>query len=94
MNFKMEDWKVGSEATIRSKSFMDTKAVKGKIIKLVNGIVTIRIGRKHFNFDTYTGLEYTDKISPLVALPNKESIDIFNAEQKYWEDELLKFMNY
>ena len=95
MNYKPEDWILGSTVTIKSAALLDKNEAKGKVTKKEGNVVTIRVKDFHvgrnIKFNTITGEALT--LPTVRAFPNEESLEAFNKQQLFSLKDFLDFMN-
>ena len=96
MNFKTEDWILGSTVTIKSAYLLGKGELKAKVSKKEGNTVTIRVKDSHVSssikFDALTGEALT--LPSFRAFPNEEALEVFNKEQLFFLKDFLDFMNY
>ena len=96
MSFKIEDWILGSNVTVKSAALLDKNEAKGKVTKKEVNVVTIRVKDFHIGrnikFDSLTGEALT--LPKLRAFPNEEALEAFNKQQLFFLKDFLDFMNY
>ena len=96
MNYKQEDWILGSTVIIKSAALLGKGELKGKISKKEGNVVAIRVKDSHVSrsmkFNALTGEALT--FPALRAFPNEEALEAFNKQQLFSLKDFLDFMNY